>query len=283
MQCWPIPKDVKALRGFLGLTRYYRKFVKGYGQISAPLTALLKKDSFVWTLEATIAFQLLKEAVSCPLVLALPDFIKPFIVECDASGLGLGAVLIQDHRPIAYHSQALKGSKLSFSTYEKELLALVVTMKKWRPYLLGRPFVIKTDHHSLKYLLKKRVGTLAQQKWISKLLGYAFIVEYKLVKENVVADVLSRRQCDEVVVPSSGFTQFESLVPASSVSCILDASGVPEGTLCIISFPTSSWLFDFKRSYDSDPKIKAILQDVQSGSNTSPSFTFYNGLLFYKG
>ena len=94
------------------------------------MTALLKKDSFVWTPEAAIAFQRLKEAVSCPLVLALPDFTKPFIVECDASGLGLKAILMQDHKPIAYHSQALKGSKLSLSTYEKKLLALVVDVKK---------------------------------------------------------------------------------------------------------------------------------------------------------
>lgn len=77
------------------------------------MTALLKKDSFVWTLEAANAFQLLKEAVLCPLVLALHDCTKPFVVECDASGLGLGVVLMQDHRPIAYHNQALKGTELS--------------------------------------------------------------------------------------------------------------------------------------------------------------------------
>jgi len=78
---------------------------------------------------------------------------------------------MQDHRPIAFHSQALKGRNLTLSTYEKELLALVVAMKKWRPYLLGRPFVIKTDHQSLKYLLEQSLGTLAQQRWITKLLG----------------------------------------------------------------------------------------------------------------
>ena len=122
---------------------------------------------------------MLKDAISCPPMLALPDFTKPFTMECDASSLGLGVVLMQDHRPIAYHSQALRGNKVSLSTYEKEFLVLVVAVKKWRPYLLGRPFVIKTNHQSLKYLLKQRMGTPAQQKWITKLLGYAFIVEYK--------------------------------------------------------------------------------------------------------
>ena len=221
--------------------------MKGCGQIAAPLTALLKNDSFVLTPEAANAFQLLKEVVLCPLVLALPDFTKPFTLEFDASGLGLG------ERPIVFHSQALKGNKLSLSTYEKELLALVVAMKKWRPYLLGRPFVIKTYHQSLKYLLEQRVSTLAHQRWITKLLGYAFIVEYKQDKENVVADALSRRPGAEVEVLDSA--QFDLPISRSSVSAISDVSPASEGTLCIISFPTPSWLSDLKRSYTSDPKI----------------------------
>ena len=104
---------------------------------------------------------MLKDAISCPPMLALPDFTKPFTMECDASSLGLEAILLQDHRPIAYHSQALRGNKVSLSTYEKEFLVLVMAVKKWRPYLLGRPFVIKTNHQSLKYLLKQRMGTPA--------------------------------------------------------------------------------------------------------------------------
>ena len=104
--------------------------------------------------KALLTFNELKAAVAQPLVLAFPDFSKPFIIERDAPGYGLGAVLMRDHRPIAYRSQALKGKHLHLSAYESELLALAIAVKKWRPYLLGRPFIVRTDHQSLKILLE---------------------------------------------------------------------------------------------------------------------------------
>ena len=119
MVTWPTPTSVKALKGFLGLTGYYRKFIKNYDQIAAPLTALLKKNAFSWSDAADLAFQHLKAAVSQPLVLALPNFNQHFIIECDASGTRLGAVLMQNQRPIAFHSQTLKGKALQLSTYER--------------------------------------------------------------------------------------------------------------------------------------------------------------------
>ncbi|XP_074292010.1 putative mitochondrial protein AtMg00860 [Silene latifolia] len=117
---WPIPKNIKELRSFLGLTGYYRKFVKGYGIISKPLTNLLKKDGFMWTQEATVAFIQLQEAMRQSPVLRLPDFSENFVVENDASGLGIGEVLTQGGHPIAYLSKALSMKHLALSTYEKE-------------------------------------------------------------------------------------------------------------------------------------------------------------------
>ncbi len=110
-----------------------------------PLTALLRKNAFHWLPAVTGAFLPLKEAVTSPPVLRLPDFTKQFTIECDACGTGLGAVLMQEGRPIAFFSQALKGRALLLSTCKKELLSLVSAIQKWRPYLLGQPFTVKTD------------------------------------------------------------------------------------------------------------------------------------------
>jgi hypothetical protein len=157
---WPFPKTLKSLSGFLGLTRYYRKFIEGYGSIAGPLTAMLKKNAFSWEESAVKAFNKLKATMIVVSVLALPNFSQPFVIEYDASGMGIGVVLMQSSRPIAFLSKALKGKVVHMSTYEKELFALVIAIQKWRPYLHGRPFIVKTDHQSLKFILESKVGTL---------------------------------------------------------------------------------------------------------------------------
>ncbi|XP_071909639.1 uncharacterized mitochondrial protein AtMg00860-like [Coffea arabica] len=125
---WLEPTDVKALRSFLDLTGYYRRFVKNYGSIVKHLTDLLKKNEFVWNEKARSAFGELKYAISHTLVLALPDFSKPFILETDASSITIGAVLMQQGQPIAYMSQALGIRNQTLFVYEKELLALIVAV-----------------------------------------------------------------------------------------------------------------------------------------------------------
>lgn len=103
---------------------------------------------------------------------------------------------MQEAQPISFLSKALKGRALLLSTYEKELLALVTAVQKWRPYFLGHSFIIRTDHKALKFLLDQQVGTVAQQRWLSKLLGYDFVIEFKKGSENFVADALSRKSED---------------------------------------------------------------------------------------
>jgi len=154
MNNWPPPKTLQTLRGFLGLTGYYRKFVKDYGKIVAPLTALLKKDAFTWTHVTECAFDKLKQAMCTTLILAMPAFSKPFTIESDACSNGLVAVLLQDAHPIGLTREALSGKNLAASTYEKEMMSILHVVQKWQSYLLGNHFCIKTDHQSLKYFLE---------------------------------------------------------------------------------------------------------------------------------
>jgi hypothetical protein len=190
MQDWPHPKTLKILRGFLGLTGYYLKFVNNYGKIVAPLTDLLKKNYFTWTLAVAQDFQTLKMAMCTTPVLALPDFTKTLILECDASGKGIGIVLMQEGRPLAFTS---KTSERNFgkSIYEKEMLSIPHAVDIWCPYLLGKLFQIKIDHQSLNYFLEQRLSTLEKQKWVTKLFGYDYEIIYKKGKDKVVVDALS--------------------------------------------------------------------------------------------
>ena len=182
---------MKEVRAFLGLTGYYRRFVQHYGVIAQPLTALLKKNAFEWSATTQDAWNNLKQALVTAPILALPDFSLIFIVEADACSTGVGAVLSQQGRPVAFFSKALSIQHQALSVYEKEMLAILIAVKKWNAYLLGRHFQIKTDHHSLKFLLNQPTHTPAQQKWVVKIIGYDYKIVYCKGSSNVVADTLS--------------------------------------------------------------------------------------------
>ncbi|KAH9769547.1 hypothetical protein KPL71_012041 [Citrus sinensis] len=174
IQEWPTPKSVSEVRSFHGLASFYRRFVKDFSTLAAPLTEIVKKHvGFKWGSEQERAFNLIKEKlVSAPL-LALPDFAKTFKIECDALGIGIGAVLMQERRPIAYFSEKLSGAALNYPTYDKEMYALVRALETWQHYLLPKEFVIHTDH--------KR-----HAKWVEFIEPFPYVIKYKQGKENVV-------------------------------------------------------------------------------------------------
>ena len=247
---WPTPTNVREVRGFLGLTGYYRCFVQHYGSIAAPLTQLLKLGSFKWSEEAQEAFEKLQRAMMILPILALLDFNAPFEVETDASGYGIGAVLMQNKRPVAFYSHTLALRDRSKPVYERELMAVVMAVQRWRPYLLGRTFIVKTDQRSLKFLLKQRVIQPQYQKWIAKLLGYSFEVMYKPGLENKAADALSR------VPPTAHLNQL-----------------------------TAHTLVDIKvirEEVDKDDYLKDIIDRIQREEEVK-NYTLQQGILRYKG
>jgi hypothetical protein len=150
MQDWNHPKTLKILCGFLVLTCCHRKFVKNYGKIVTPLTALLKRNSFTWTPTTAQAFQTLKMVMCTTPVLALPDFTMTFVLECDSSRKGISTVLMQEGQPLAFTNKKLSKRNLGKSIYEKKMLVILHVIDLWCPYLLGQHFQIKTDHQSLK-------------------------------------------------------------------------------------------------------------------------------------
>jgi hypothetical protein len=190
---WERPCNVKQVRGFLGLAGYYHKFVRNFGQISQPLTELLKKDRvFQWTAQTEAAFRTLQQALVSAPVLAIPDFTKPFVIETDASDGEVGAILSQDGHPISYLSRALGPKNQGLSAYEKEFLAILLAVDHWRPYLQVQEFLIQSDHRSLASLDEQRLHTPWQRKALTKLLGLSYRIVYKPGRENGAADALSR-------------------------------------------------------------------------------------------
>lgn len=141
---WSVPRSLRELREFLSLTGYYQKFVAGYAQIAKPLTEQLRKDSYGWTEQATQAFQRLQGVMAAAPVLAMPNLSQPFVVKTDASGYGLGALLMQNGQPIAYYSKLLGVQAQDKSIYEKELMAICLAIVRWKHYLMGRHFIVRT-------------------------------------------------------------------------------------------------------------------------------------------
>lgn len=156
---WPPPSTPSELRSFLGLTCFYRKFIHWYAALVEPLTLLLRKDQFTWNSAAQQAFDKLKHLMTTTSVLATPNFSILFTLETDACGTAMGVVLLQNSRPITYFSKVFFPRIQRASTYVHELHAITAVVRKWSHYLLGSPFIILTDHRSLKDLMTQVILT----------------------------------------------------------------------------------------------------------------------------
>ncbi|XP_071683402.1 uncharacterized protein [Lolium perenne] len=190
------PTNQTEVRAFLGLAGYYRKFVEGFSSIARPLTQLLKKDKkFEWTDKCEASFQELKKRLVTAPVLTMPDITKDFDVYCDASKLGLGSVLMQEGKVIAYLSRQLRPHEMNYPTHDLELAAVVHALKTWRHYLVGNRCEIYTDHKSLKYIFTQRELNMRQSRWMELIKDYDLGIHYHPGKANVVADALSREPC----------------------------------------------------------------------------------------
>lgn len=249
VQNWPTPTSITELRGFLGLAGYYRRFIKNLGIICRPMFDALKKNNFHWQEVQQQAFDAIKLQLAQAPVLAMPDFSLPFILEADASGHGIGAVLMQNGRPLAYLSKAIGPKAAALSTYDKEALAILEALKKWKHYFLGTSLIIRTDQASLKYINEQRITEGVQHKLLIKLLSYDYKIEYKKGQENKAADALSRMQ---------------------QLNALTTTVIVPQ------------WITEVAASYSTDPKCHELESHLHIAPQSHPPYTLKGGILRYK-
>lgn len=198
---YPIPKTQTQIKGFLGLSGFYRKFIKDYAAIAKPLTSCLKKDNKINIKDKSFinAFNKLKALLISDPILRYPDFEKEFTLTTDASNYAVGGVLSQGGHPICYASRTLNGAETNYATLEKELLAIVWATKYFRPYLYGRKFIIQTDHQPLQWLHNLKDPNNRVLRWKIRLSEYEYTIQYLAGKDNVVADALSRIEVNHLV------------------------------------------------------------------------------------
>jgi hypothetical protein len=191
---WKPPATVHQVRSFLGLAGYYHRFILDFSKIVKPIIGLLKNDTkFEWSSKWNEAFEQLKVLLTTAPVLAQPDIEKPFDVYCDALGSGLGCVLMQEGRVIAYASRQLRRHDEHYPTHDLELVAVVHALKIWHYYLLGNTCHLYTDHKSLKYIFTQSELNMRHRRWLELIKYYDLEIHYHPGKANVVADALSRK------------------------------------------------------------------------------------------
>ena len=267
IRSWNIPTNLHDLRSFLGLANYYRRYVRGYSTIAAPLYQRLKSRTnwkIPWPDDAHTAFQALKTALTSAPILAAPDFsptAPPFNLHTDASSTATGAILTQgvgpNERVIAYHSAKHKDAQQSYSTYDKELLSLIQALKLWRHYLHHRPFTIHCDNSAVKAILTQSTLSNRQAQWIDLLAEYHFTIHHVPGKANTAADALSRHP-NPAPLPLHLHTTTTSPLPASSY--------IIATTRTITTTTSTEFRQAIRDEAPTDPCYQQLLGQVTAGS-----------------
>lgn len=250
------------VRAFLGLAGYYRRFIGNFSKIARPLTQLLKKENkFVWSEVCEASFQELKKRLTTAPVLIMPDIHKNFDVYCDASHNGLGCVLMQEGKVVAYASRQLRPHELNYPTHDLEYAAVVHALKIWRHYLIGKRCEIYTDHKSLKYFFTQPDLNLRQRRWLELIKDYDLGIHYHPGKANVVADALSRKlnhiSASELVTQPELLLEFQKL----------NLGVVEEGFVAALALQPTL-LSQIKEAQLTDQEVAEIKKEMASGKPT---------------
>ncbi|CAA7046066.1 unnamed protein product, partial [Microthlaspi erraticum] len=270
---WPRPKNASEIRSFLGLAGYYRKFVKGFASLAKPLTQLTCKEAkFVWSEECEKSFEELKKHLTQAPILVLPKAGVLYVVYTDASGTGLGCVLMQEEKVIAYASRQLRKHEVNYPTHDLELASVVFALKVWRAYLYGEKVQVFTDHKSLKYVFTQSDLNLRQRRWMELLADYDMDIAYYPRKANQVADALSRRRNDV-----SRIKEVEELVSTLASLSICSAS-VEEGVMGLEAVNQAYLLWRIREAQNGDTGLQNTVKSEVAGYHTTK-----NGTLVFRG
>lgn len=266
---WPRPTTPTEIRSFLGLAGYYRRFVKDFSSISAPLTKLTHKASkFQWNDACEKSFQDLKNKLISTPVLVLPEGTEGYTVYCDASRIGLGCVLMQHGKVIAYASRQLRPHEKNYPTHDLELAAVIFALKIWRHYLYGVHVDIYTDHKSLQYIFNQKDLNLRQRRWLELLKDYDVDILYHPGKANVVADALSRKA---MMAPIERQGMVKDLHQLASLGVRLLET--PNKELIVHNAAESSLVAEVKEKQYADPILLQLKENVQSGATKAFELT----------
>ena len=260
---WPVPVNVHDVRRFLGLANYFRKFIQGYSRLASPLTELTGSNTpWTWTGQQQAAFEGIKHALTRAPVLALPDPSKPYKVICDASDFGVGGVLTQDGRAIAFFSRKLNAAERNYHTTEKELAAVMYALKEWRCYLLGNQFTVVTDHKANSFLQEQSFLSPRRARWAEFLQIFDIVWLWEPGRTNV-ADPLSRSPALLVVTRGSlqsgaGPRGKSPSVGSHGVGArAMDCDGAADPIQLTPSLTgCEHWLPKLKEAYSDDPWLK---------------------------